>query len=52
MAVPPDNNALYLLDSGSSKLFQFQIDQNTGRLRAMSPASISGFSTPVWITLK
>jgi 6-phosphogluconolactonase (cycloisomerase 2 family) len=52
MAVPPDNNALYVLDSGSSNLFQFQIDQNTGRLRAMSPASISGFSTPVWITLK
>ena len=54
MSVPAGNNALYVLDpsSSSNKLFQFKIDQNTGRLRAMTPASLSGLSTPNWITLK
>ncbi|MDR3762880.1 MAG: beta-propeller fold lactonase family protein [Acidobacteriota bacterium] len=52
MSIPSGNNALYVLDPAAGALFQFKIDQNTGRLRAMSPASLSGLSTPNWITLK
>lgn len=52
MSVPAGNNALYVLDPPAGKLFQFKIEQNTGRLRGMSPASLAGLSTPYWITLK
>jgi 6-phosphogluconolactonase (cycloisomerase 2 family) len=56
VAVPKANNAVYLLDTEptGSFIFQFAIDQNTGRLRALSPASVS-LGTGVnstWITLR
>jgi 6-phosphogluconolactonase (cycloisomerase 2 family) len=54
--VAPSNNAIYVIDpnasSGSGLIFQYAIDQNTGRLRQMSPASVSGEGAPTWITVK
>jgi 6-phosphogluconolactonase (cycloisomerase 2 family) len=51
------NNGLYLLDStpNSNKLYQFRIDQTTGRVRAQNPASVpveSATSNPTWITIR
>jgi hypothetical protein len=55
LTVANANNALYLLDTNASKLFQFAIDQNTGKLRALNPAFVSVESTssqPTWITIR
>jgi 6-phosphogluconolactonase (cycloisomerase 2 family) len=55
VAIPSANNALYLLDTSASKIFQFAIDQNTGRLRAQNPASVgaeTSSSQPTWITIR
>ena len=41
IAVSKLNNAIYVLDSNAAKIFQFAVDQNTGRLRALSPPSVS-----------
>jgi len=50
--VAPSNNAFYLMDENANMIFQFAIDQNTGRLRQMSPASVSAEGGPTWITVK
>jgi 6-phosphogluconolactonase (cycloisomerase 2 family) len=56
LIVPSGNNALFLLDplanSKAGAIYQFQIDQNTGKLRAQSPASVSAEGTPTWITIR
>ena len=52
IAVSKASNAVYVLDTNAAKIFQFALDQNTGRLRALSPASVGAGATPVWITLK
>jgi hypothetical protein len=54
LAVANANNALYLLDTAASSIFQFAIDQNTGKLRPLNPASVSpGTGTnPTWITIR
>jgi 6-phosphogluconolactonase (cycloisomerase 2 family) len=55
LAVSSGNNALYLLDTPSSKIFQLGIDQNTGALRALNPAFVSAESAtsdPTWITIR
>jgi 6-phosphogluconolactonase (cycloisomerase 2 family) len=49
------NNGLYVVDDPAGKIYQFQIDQNTGRLRAQNPASVSAetaTSNPTWITIR
>ncbi len=49
------NNALYLLDTPAGKIFQFAINQSTGQLRPLSPASVgaeNATSNPTWITLE
>lgn len=50
--VVPSNNALYVMDENANMIFQYAIDQNTGRLRQMSPASVSAEGGPTWITVK
>jgi 6-phosphogluconolactonase (cycloisomerase 2 family) len=55
LSVANANNALYLLDTSAGKLFQFAIDQNTGKLRAQNPASVgaeTAVSQPTWITIR
>jgi 6-phosphogluconolactonase (cycloisomerase 2 family) len=54
VAVSSANNAMYLLDESAGKLFQFKINQNTGQLRAQSPAIPTGsaLSNPTWITIR
>lgn len=63
VAVAKANNALYVIDSGQptatvqipSKIFQYAINQNTGQIRAFSPASVSpesATSNPTWITIQ
>jgi len=55
LSVSNANNALYVLDTAASKIFQIAIDQNTGKLRALNPAFVSGESSssqPVWITIR
>ena len=52
LAVSKANNALYVLDSVAGKIFQFGVDQNTGRLRQLSPASVDAGATPSWITIR
>jgi 6-phosphogluconolactonase (cycloisomerase 2 family) len=56
IAIPSGNNALYVLDPNANAkqgaIFQFQIDQNTGKLRAQSPASVGTAGAPTWITLR
>ncbi|PSH03920.1 MAG: hypothetical protein CXZ00_10080 [Acidobacteria bacterium] len=54
-AVAPQNNALYVLDTFAGKIFQYRINQSTGKLRALSPASVSAESAtsdPTWITTR
>ena len=51
------NDALFVLDPGTvaapaGKIYQFQIDQNTGKIRAQNPASVSTEGTPTWITIR
>lgn len=54
--IPSGNNALFVLDpkanTGAGAIFQFRIDQNTGKLRKQSPASVSAEGTPQWITIR
>jgi 6-phosphogluconolactonase (cycloisomerase 2 family) len=55
LAVASANNALYLLDTPASKIFQFAINQNTGKLRALKTAYVnaeSATSNPSWITIR
>jgi 6-phosphogluconolactonase (cycloisomerase 2 family) len=52
VAVAHANNALYVLDTAADRIFQFAIDQNTGKLRALSPASVAAESGPTWITIR
>jgi 6-phosphogluconolactonase (cycloisomerase 2 family) len=54
LAVSASNNALYALDTNASAIFQFAIDQNTGRLRQLNPPSVSlgAGNTPTWITIR
>jgi 6-phosphogluconolactonase (cycloisomerase 2 family) len=54
ISVSPVNNALYLLDTPAGKIFQFAINQNTGQIRALNPAYVTGesaSSNPSWITI-
>jgi 6-phosphogluconolactonase (cycloisomerase 2 family) len=56
-AVSKTNNALYVADeaSGSGKIFQFTLNENSGVLRALTPASVSAESStsqPTWITIR
>jgi len=47
------NNALYMLDTADNKIFQFAIDQNTGRIRALNPTFIAPDGpNPTWITIR
>jgi hypothetical protein len=49
------NNALYLLDTPAGKIFQFAINQSTGQIRALNPASVgaeTATSNPTWITIR
>jgi 6-phosphogluconolactonase len=56
LSVSNANNALYLLDPGvqgaAGKIFQFKIDQGTGKVRALNPASVSAEGNPTWITIR
>jgi 6-phosphogluconolactonase (cycloisomerase 2 family) len=55
IAVSNANNAVYALDTSAGKVFQFQINQNNGRLRSLSPASVgaeSAASAPTWMTIR
>jgi 6-phosphogluconolactonase (cycloisomerase 2 family) len=57
ISIPSGNNALFVLDpnAGTNKagaIFQFQIDQNTGRIRPQSPASVVTEGSPTWITIR
>jgi 6-phosphogluconolactonase (cycloisomerase 2 family) len=63
LAVDSANNALYLIDSGDpaanpvvpSKIFQYAINQNTGKLRALKTPYVSpesSTSNPSWITIR
>jgi 6-phosphogluconolactonase (cycloisomerase 2 family) len=60
-AVAKANNALYLLDITAGKIFQFAINENTGQIRALSPAFVGAevvavnttpSSHPTWITIR
>jgi len=49
------NNAMYLLDTPAGKIFQFAINQSTGQLRPLKPASVgaeSATSNPTWLTIQ
>ena len=35
-----------------AKIFQVAVDQNTGRLRALDPASVAAGATPTSITIR
>ena len=52
VSVPAGNNAMYVLDTTANKIFQFRIDQNTGKLRQQSPAFVSAEGGPTWITIR
>jgi len=61
IAISPKNNAIYVLSEGQfavpqtrSAIFQFAFDPNTGRLRALNPASLDlGTGTsPTSITIR
>ena len=57
VTIPSGNNALFVLDpnAGTNKagaIFQFQIDQNTGKLRPQNPASVVTEGSPTWITIR
>jgi 6-phosphogluconolactonase (cycloisomerase 2 family) len=54
-AVAKANNALYLLDINAGRIFQFAVNENTGQIRALSPASVgaeTATSHPTWITIR
>jgi 6-phosphogluconolactonase (cycloisomerase 2 family) len=50
------NNALYIIDAGTQgstgRIFQYQINQNTGSIRAQNPTSVSAGGGPAWITIR
>ena len=52
--VAPSNNALYVLDTNASKIFQFGFNSNNGNLRILNPsfqsAETGGY--PTWITIE
>jgi 6-phosphogluconolactonase (cycloisomerase 2 family) len=61
IAISKNNNAIYVLNEGQlsvpqaqNAVFQFSVDQTTGRLRPFSPASLDlGTNTsPTWITIR
>jgi 6-phosphogluconolactonase (cycloisomerase 2 family) len=55
LSVAKANNALYLLDTPTGKIFQFAINQSTGQVRPLNPASVgaeSATSNPTWITIQ
>jgi 6-phosphogluconolactonase (cycloisomerase 2 family) len=57
VTIPSGNNALFVVDpnAGTNKagaIFQFQIDQNTGKLRPQNPASVVTEGSPTWITIR
>ena len=52
VAVSKLNNAIYVLDTATARIFQFAVDQNTGRLRPLNPASVNAGATPTWITIR
>jgi hypothetical protein len=52
VAVPGGNNALFTLDYANNLIYQFLIDQNTGKLRAQTPASVGAEGSPTWITIR
>jgi 6-phosphogluconolactonase (cycloisomerase 2 family) len=52
VAIPGGNNALFVTDPDTNKIYQFQIDQNYGRLRPQSPVSVGAEGTPTWITIR
>ncbi len=54
--ISAQNNALYVLDTtpNANKIYQLAINQSTGQLRSLSPASVgaeSATSNPIWITI-
>jgi 6-phosphogluconolactonase (cycloisomerase 2 family) len=54
-AVALGNNGLFLLDTPAGRIYQYRIDQNTGRIRAQNPAyktAESSTSNPTWITIR
>ena len=55
VAASKANNALYLLDTNAGKIFQVAINENTGQIRALSPASVgaeTATSHPTWLTIR
>jgi len=57
ITVASANNALYLIDTTpqANKILQFAINQSTGQLRPLNPASVgaeNATSTPTWITIE
>jgi hypothetical protein len=55
------HHAFYLLDITAGKIFQFAINENTGQIRALSPAFVGAevvavnttpSSHPTWITIR
>jgi 6-phosphogluconolactonase (cycloisomerase 2 family) len=54
-AVSKSNNALYVLDESTGRIFQFSMNENSGLLRALTPAWVSAensTSQPTWITIR
>ncbi len=52
--IAPGNNGLYLIDTPAGKIFQFAINQSTGQLRPLNPASVgaeSATSNPTWMVV-
>jgi 6-phosphogluconolactonase (cycloisomerase 2 family) len=57
VSITNGNNGLFVVDpnAGTNKagaIFQFQIDQNTGKLRPQNPASVVTEGSPTWITIR
>jgi hypothetical protein len=55
-AVPKVNNALYVLSESANLLYQFSVNENSGVLRPLNPASVpvpgtATLSAPTWITI-
>lgn len=52
--IAPGNNGLYVIDTPAGKIFQYAINQSTGQLRALNPASVgaeSATSNPTWMVV-
>ena len=58
LAVAKADNALFVLNDGANSntgpgsIFQFAIDENTGQLRPLNPASVTTGNGPTWITIR